>query len=112
MNDVLKRIEILRIERDMTATQIIEAIGVEKSTYSTWKRKDRTPDAPTIVKIAKFFGVSTDYILTGEGYDIPEEEKKLIMLYEELNEEGARMLIEYAEFLQTRYIKSDIAEVV
>ena len=112
MNDVLKRIEILRIERDLSAKQIIDAIGVDKSTYSTWKSKDRTPDASNLVKIARFFSVSTDYLLTGEGYDMPDGHKHLIRIYEELNEEGQTMLLEYGEYLQTKYIKSREAKVV
>lgn len=112
MNDVLKRIEILRIERDLSAKQIIDSIGIDKSTYSTWKSKDRTPDANNLVKIARFFNVSTDYLLTGEGYDMPDEHKILIRIYEELNEEGQTMLLEYGEYLSTKYIKSREAKVV
>ena len=40
-------------------------MGISKGTVSFWKNKGSVPNADTLQKIADYFGVSTDYLLTG-----------------------------------------------
>ena len=112
MNDVLKRIEILRIEKNIKAKDICAYLEIEPNTYSSWKNRNRTPDANNIVQLARYFGVSTDYILTGEEYETPKEHRQLVNIYENLNDEGKELFLEYGEFLSASYIKSREVEVV
>ena len=41
-------------------------IGLSNSTATKWKKTGATPDARTISKIAEYFNVSADFLLTGE----------------------------------------------
>lgn len=56
-----------------SAYQVSKATGIAQSTLSDWKNGKSVPKADKIQKIADFFGVSAEYIMTGnEG----EEGKK------------------------------------
>ena len=48
-------------------------IGINKGTVSVWKTKGTLPNSNTLQKIADYFGVSTDYLLTGETKKEPED---------------------------------------
>lgn len=41
-------------------------IGLSNATPTTWKKRGLTPKGDTLSKIADYFGVTTDYLLTGE----------------------------------------------
>lgn len=70
MNEILQRIYDTLKEKGYTATQMCAAIGLKPSTLSGWKSNNRPPQSEWIAPIASFLGVSTLYILTGEGENI------------------------------------------
>lgn len=107
MNEILKRIEIARLDRNMSATEICKYLGINKSTYTTWRKRDTAPDVLLFPKLAEYLGVSCEYLLTGKELEMSEEERQLVGSYNGMNAEGQRLLIEYAEFLRSRYIKTD-----
>lgn len=41
-------------------------LGINKSNVSNWKNNGYTPRGEVLQKIADYFGVTTDYLLTGE----------------------------------------------
>lgn len=43
-----------------------EAVGLAESTISHYETGKRQPDYETLLKLGEFFGVSVDYLLTGE----------------------------------------------
>ena len=48
-----------------TLKELAEAIGIRQQTVSLYKNGETQPTPETLVKIAEFFGVSVDYLLTG-----------------------------------------------
>lgn len=60
IGDVLKK---LRAERELTSDELCNQIGIKGGSYRNYERNDRKPDYDTLVKIADFYGVSTDYLL-------------------------------------------------
>lgn len=52
-----------------TAYQVSKATGIAQSTLSDWKSGKSVPKADKIQKIADFFGVSAEYIMTGNEGD-------------------------------------------
>jgi len=59
-----------------TLKELAEAIGIRQQTVSLYKNGETQPTPETLVKIAEFFGVSVDYLLTGvssENKSIHEE---------------------------------------
>ena len=81
MNNVLKRMELLRIEKNVKAKDICEYLDIEPNTYSSWKARNRTPSAELIGKIAEYFGVTCDYLILGIDMPIDREEHDLLFAY-------------------------------
>jgi len=63
---LLERILKLMDERGINAKELTEKIGINHSAVTDWKKGKGNPSTGAIIKLAKFFGVSTDYLLTGE----------------------------------------------
>lgn len=49
-----------------TQKDLSEAIGISTSTINAWNKRDANPSADAIYPIAKFLGMSLEYLLTGE----------------------------------------------
>lgn len=49
-----------------TAYQVSKATGIAQSTLSDWKSGKSVPKADKLQKIADFFGVPVEYLMTGE----------------------------------------------
>lgn len=49
-----------------TAYQVSKATGIAQSTLSDWKSGKSIPKADKIQKIADYFGVSAEYLMTGK----------------------------------------------
>ncbi len=50
----------------VSAYKVAKETGVTQSTLSDWKRGRSTPKADNMKKIADYFNVSVDYLMTGE----------------------------------------------
>ena len=70
----------LRDLRGVKDADVVRATGITKSTFSDWKSGRSEPKKEKLQKIADFFDVSLDYLMTGEeqnGYYLNEETAKL-----------------------------------
>ena len=57
-------IGILRTERKISQAQLAEKVGLKSSsTVASYEAGMRFPSLPTLIKIARYFGVTTDYLL-------------------------------------------------
>lgn len=67
-------------QRHLKAADVCKGTGLPSSLFSEWKRGKSTPKADKMKKIADFFGVSAEYLMTGEedspGYYLNEETAK------------------------------------
>lgn len=57
------RIKDLREDRDLTQTQVAEAIGITQRKYSYIETGTQQLTDEILIKLSKFYGVTTDYIL-------------------------------------------------
>lgn len=57
------KIKNLREERGIPAQELASHLGVSPSTLSNWESNRRGIDIDNIVKIARYFHVSTDFLL-------------------------------------------------
>ena len=58
--------EMLCKKKGVAPTRAALDIGLSKSAPTTWKKRGLTPQGETLQKLADYFGVTTDYLLTGE----------------------------------------------
>ena len=65
---ISSRIFALLKEQSKTQTALATYIGIRVATVSAWKAQNTDPSANLLEKIADFFGVSVDYLVTGKEY--------------------------------------------
>ncbi len=81
-------------EKGVTAYKVGKETGIASSTFTDWKTGRSVPKQEKLQKIADYFGVSLDYLMTGK-------EPNVDYLY---SDENADLLIEI-----TRKMKNDSA---
>lgn len=69
------RIAALRRDAGMSQAELARQIRVSPSAIGMYEQGRREPAAETLVAIARLFGVSTDYLLTGSCLDDHEADK-------------------------------------
>ncbi len=99
----------IRKEKKLTQAQVAEHLDISVSTYTKYETGVNEPDISMLKKIAKFFGVSIDYllgasnvtILTSESfpYTLTEDLQELLDLYTSLNPRNQGKLIERGKII-------------
>lgn len=64
--DVIQRIIELMEQHGLTAKQFTKEAGLNASAITEWKKGKSKPSAKSLQKIADYFHVTTDYLLTGK----------------------------------------------
>ncbi|MBO6264039.1 MAG: helix-turn-helix transcriptional regulator [Clostridia bacterium] len=62
------RIKDLRKEKNISQSELANAIGVSQKAIDYWERGVNEPKASYIVALADFFNVSADYLLGIKDY--------------------------------------------
>ena len=57
------RLKELREERGLGQVELAERIGVSKGIISLWENGLREPKMTALISLAKFFGVTVDYLV-------------------------------------------------
>lgn len=72
----MNRLRFLRTQRGESLEKIAKYLNVTMQTISNYEteKRDMTPD--TILKLAEYFGVTTDFLLGKSDIKNPEEAKK------------------------------------
>lgn len=63
MVDFGKRLKALRNEKGLTQQQVADRVWVSKAVVSSYEIGTRTPSYEVLIKLAKLFGVTTDFLL-------------------------------------------------
>jgi transcriptional regulator with XRE-family HTH domain len=80
--------------------ELAEYVGVQANTISDWLRLGTSPKVKHIVKIARYFNVSYDYLFTGKDsiaelkpdhYTLTENEMELVDAFRQLPNENAQL---------------------
>lgn len=104
--NTLDKIMFLLAKSGVQQKTFAEAIGVTKHTVTDWKNGKTKSYIKYIDKIAEFFEVSTDYLLTDDKKAAPQEQplsekqETVLKLSEQLTDEDLKKLIDYAELLR------------
>ncbi|GMK46120.1 MULTISPECIES: helix-turn-helix transcriptional regulator [Paenibacillus] len=60
------RLKELRRERSLSQEIVAQSIGITRSAYSHYEINNRQPVYETLIKLASFFEVTTDFIIDGD----------------------------------------------
>ena len=96
---------------NVTVYQVSKATGVAQSSLSDWKKGKSKPKIDKMQKIADYFNVPVEYLLTGEkkSPDQMSEDEEIAQLVEELkNNPGKRLLFSKT----SKATKEDIEKII
>lgn len=113
MKQIGQIIRELRRELDCTQNKLADVLGVTQDSISLWENDKRIPDTQYIVEMAKFFDVTTDYLLglTDEYKNVrfakentPQRrfspaEERILVNYRLLPEKKKALLTQYLDLL-------------
>lgn len=98
--DTLERILELQKQSGLTVKALEAATGISNGSFSKWKKGTYAPSAEAVLRLAKYFHVSTDYLfcLSDSPYpkveiSLTEKEKLLIDAYRAANDMGQLNII-------------------
>lgn len=57
------KLKELRLERNLSQSQVAQAIGTSQRNIGRWENEENEPAAIYIKALSQFFGVSADYLL-------------------------------------------------
>ncbi len=63
MENFGERIKNLREERNLTQSALAKELNVDKSTIAKYETNSISPSCQMLIILAKYFSVSTDYLL-------------------------------------------------
>ncbi len=95
------KIQKLRKDSGLTCEEFAEKFHVSRQAVSKWENGDSTPDIDNIIKIAKFFNVTIDYLLLDSDTRTIEENKALKKILPDIGKLNTWEL--YSEDLMTEY---------
>lgn len=99
-----KRLRNLLEERNMSQRKLAEDLNLAATTINGYIMENRQPDYDTLIQLAEYFHVSTDYLLgvteNRQMVDQPltARERELVGLYRDLKSDKQDLLYEQAEF--------------
>lgn len=81
----MNRIKDLREDRDLRQIDVAEAVGIDQRSLSNYETGKTNPDSETVIKLARFFGVTCDYLL-GVSDSILIDNKSVVKELEQIKE--------------------------
>ena len=113
MKTIGSRIKNLRLEHNLSIQQLAEIVGKSKGNISGYENDKFEPSAQTIIAIAEYFSVSTDWILKGEKFQNQNSSSIKKSSFSEnsipsLSKESKKDLEKFISFLQ--YKEQEIAK--
>lgn len=86
--------ENLMKEHGVTAYKVSKETGIATSTLSDWKKGRSTPKQDKLQKIADYFNVTVDYLLTGNNPEKKERDYSLTIKEQENIDDEAKKIVE------------------
>lgn len=90
----MNRIRDLREDRDLRQIDVAVATGIDQKTLSNYETGKTNPDSFAIIALARFFNVTTDYLL-GEAQTNFRDKKAILKSLDDLE----RTLSELKHFI-------------
>ena len=75
MNPILERLYALMEKRGVKAGHVTRELKLSSSAFTDWKKGKCSPGVEALSKLAPYFGVSLDYLITGKESEAPPREE-------------------------------------
>mgnify|MGYP002554070149 CR=1 FL=1 len=113
MKTIGQKIKSLRIALGLSREQLSEIIEVTHKSIYRYETGKSLPDTTALVKLATYFDVSTDYLLTGTEKSSPtenlsENELEMLEVFQKFNErEQLKLIGKLEELYRQKQIKEN-----
>lgn len=103
----------LRELHDVTQDELAKYLKVSRPTIAGYERKNRQPDFEKLIKIAEYFNVSIDYLITGiptsENFPVDENalDDEIVISYKKLSISSKQDLLKYIKLLELQEQKNE-----
>lgn len=92
------KLKKLRIESGLTQAQLAQKVGIGASTVGMYESNIRKPSFEVLLKLAIFFNVSIDYLISDEKDD--ENLRNISHLFESLNKQQKQQVVDFIQFIK------------
>jgi len=79
------RVKQLRTDKGLSMDQLAKQLGIKKSRVNMWENNGTVPRNDVLLELAKFFDVTTDYLLGNENEATAPERPELHALQRNLS---------------------------
>lgn len=108
-----KTLKYLRKQKHITQEQLAIYLNVSRSAVAGYETKNHQPDFENLQKLARFFGVSIDYLISGKDFitlqteepihiDEPTLDHEVMIAYQQLSPVSKQNVLRYLRLLQSR----------
>jgi len=88
-------------DSDKTQKEIAGALNIAPTTLGNYIRNLREPDFNTLVQIANYFNVSTDFLLNNtHKRDLTSEEERLLNIYSKISADKKELFLEIGKLMK------------
>lgn len=93
------RLKELRLAKGLKQEEVAQMLGIGRTAYGAYEIEDNIPPLNKLMQLAKFYGVSMDYILYNEATS-PEVDE-VVRLYQVLSQKKQEQVQDFIRFLTT-----------
>ena len=103
----MERLKNLRTQRKLSQRAVAEIIGTTQKSVDNWEKSVVSPAADTVLKLADYFGCSTDYLLGREdefgninvNSNLTAEQQKILFYFDRCDKYKKITLVNFAKYL-------------
>lgn len=109
MSELSERIEKLIYEKNISRTELARQTGTSEGTIRNWSVRDSSPSVEAAYKVAQYFGVTVEWLVTGTDQKdtLSAEEKELLELFRTLDERDKQTILTLSRSLEAQYYAKD-----
>ena len=99
----INRLNSLLSENGITKNKLATDLGLGSGTIATWEKRGTIPKGEHLSRIANYFGVTVDYLISDSDVkektpaisesDLTEEELELVRMFRSLSEESKAIIM-------------------
>ena len=103
-----ERLKITRKKCKLTQKEVAKALDITEGAYCSYEKGKREPNLEKLVKLAKLFDVSTDFLLNVNKYnkdvELNQIEKDLLTIFKNLNDQGQKYILQTIDIAKNSYL--------
>ena len=108
----IENLKELRKEKNLSQFDLSEKTKITRATISNWEQGRCEPSIDDLIKLAKFFAVSIDYLvgktndftISADVSTLSYKEKTLLKFFNLLNENTQDQVIDYTKYQADKFI--------